>query len=45
MELTINQLFQWCDEEARIERILWIEHAGQRLVMIDVADKKLGRPS
>ncbi len=40
MDLAINQLFQWCDERARIERILWIGHEGQRLVTIDVADKK-----
>src|SRR5690242_3083094 len=37
MDLTVNQLFQWCDEEARIERILWIEPSGQHLVTIDVA--------
>src|SRR5260221_7641212 len=40
MELAVNQLFQWCDEEARIERILWIEHTGQRLITIDVTDEK-----
>jgi len=40
MELTVNRLFQWCDERARIERTLWIEHDGQCLVKIDVADKK-----
>jgi putative transposase len=38
MDLTVNQLFQWCDEGARIERILWIEPSGQHLVTIDVAD-------
>lgn len=40
MDLAVNQLFQWCDEEARIERILWIEPAGQRLVTIDMAEEK-----
>jgi hypothetical protein len=40
MDLSINQLFQWCDEGARIERILWIEHEGQRLATIDVEDKQ-----
>ena len=40
MDLAVNQLFQWRDEEARIERVLWIEPAGQHLVTIDVADEK-----
>ena len=40
MDLGINQLFQWCDEGAHIERVLWIEPAGQRLVTIDVGDKQ-----
>src|SRR5258708_32835891 len=40
MDLAINQRVQWCDERARIERILWIGHEEQRLVTIDVADKK-----
>ncbi len=40
MNLCINQLFQWNNEGARIERILWIEDAGQRLVTIDVTDKQ-----
>ncbi len=40
MKLCVNQLFQWNNEGARIERILWIEDAGQRLVTIDVTDKQ-----
>ena len=40
MNLAINQLLQWCDEGARIERVLWIERTGQRLVTIDVEDKQ-----
>ncbi len=40
MDLDINQLFRWCDKGARVERILWIERAGQRLVTIDVEDKQ-----
>jgi len=40
MNLCINQLFQWNNEGARIERILWIEDAGHCLVTIDVTDKQ-----
>ncbi len=40
MDLGINQLLQWCDEGARIERVLWIEPTEQRLVTIDVTDKQ-----
>src|SRR5260370_12807507 len=40
MNLGINQLLQWCDEGAHIERVLWIERTGQRLVTIDVEDKR-----
>ena len=41
MDLVKNQLFQWRhEEEACIERVLWVEHAGPRLVTIDVMDKK-----
>lgn len=39
MELAINQLFQWREDGARIERILWIERTGH-LITIDVTDKK-----
>lgn len=40
MNLGINQLLQLCDEGAHIERVLWIERTGQRLVTIDVEDKQ-----
>jgi putative transposase len=40
MDLGINQLLQWCDEGAHIERVLWIDRTGQRLVTIDVEDEQ-----
>src|SRR5579884_838632 len=42
MNLTVNMLFQWQDGSTppRIERILWIEQAGSRIVTIDILDKK-----
>lgn len=41
MDLAVNQLSRWCEKGARIEQILCIERAGQRLVTIDVADKQV----
>src|SRR5438046_9947662 len=37
-----NMLFQWQDGCAppRIERVLWIEQAGSRVITIDIHNKK-----
>src|SRR5436305_11057603 len=42
MNLTVNMLFQWPvgADHPRIERILWIEQGGSRIVTIDIQDKK-----
>ncbi len=42
MNLTVNMLFLCLEEPAppRIERILWIEQGGPRIVTIDIQDKK-----
>ena len=42
MHLTVNNLFQWQDGavSSRIERILWIEQGGSRVITIDIKDKR-----
>ena len=42
MRLMKNMLFQWQDGcvPPRIERVLWIEQAGSRVITIDIHDKK-----
>jgi len=42
MHLMVNTLVQWQDGSVppRIDRILWIEQAGSRVITIDIQDKK-----
>jgi hypothetical protein len=42
MYLTVNMLLQWQDGSVppRIDRVLWIEQAGSRIVTIDIRDEK-----
>ena len=41
MHLMVNTLVQWQDGSVppRIDRVLWIEQAGSRVITIDIRDK------